>query len=107
MDENSINVINVFIEAVNVDYDNLDLIPLSSFAQYILQFNQEYYINFYLYIASLVLASSQMVLRKIPGDILQNLARTMSSIPEDQIIMRNQYNMTKIELIQRNTSIIN
>lgn len=106
VDENSINVINVFIEAVNVDYDNLDLIPLSSFAQYILQFNQEYYINFYLYIASLVLASSQMVLRKIPGDILQNLARTMSSIPEDQIIMRNQYNMTKIELIQRNTSII-
>ena len=104
VDDSIIDMISEATQYAKLDIDSPNLIPFALFASFIIQYGQEEYMDFYLYVVLLILSSSQMILRKIEPDTLIEFAKAISSLPEEEIVGKSQWNLTKFEILQRNVA---
>lgn len=104
VDDSIIDMISEATQYAKLDIDSPNLIPFALFASFIIQYGQEEYMDFYLYVVLLILSSSQMILRKIEPDTLIEFAKAISSLPEEEIVGKLQWNLTKFEILQRNVA---
>lgn len=100
--EENIELIRAASDLPALDFDSPDLIPYSLFARYILQFDQENFRDFYMYLLTFIMSSSQLILRKFDHDTLVEFARELSGLSEDEILGILQWNLTKLDLLQSN-----